>query len=191
MKNVKVNIDLESKSVKIVTDQVLSLTQELRIYRKELQLIDTSTKEGAEKFNLLAKTMNDTDDAIKKVNVRSRDFFAALGTFPGLLGNVGRSVDGVVDAFKIFGDLKLDKLKEQIGQSKDDFKDIAGTIGRLTGATKIYEGTLTKLGTTSKTASIGTRLFAGALAAIPIFALITGLTLLINNFDKIINDRNE
>jgi CII-binding regulator of phage lambda lysogenization HflD len=188
MKSVKINVDLQSESVEFASDRALSLTQQLRLLRQELQKVPAGTKE----FDLLAEKMNDTDDAIKKVNVQSRDFFAALGTFPGLLGTVGRSVDGVVDAFKIFGDLKLDQLKTQLNASLGDFKGIVSTIGRLTGITKTYTvinnalaASFVKVGVGETAAAAGARAFAAALTATGVGAIVVGLGLLIANFNKV------
>ena len=181
MKTVKIKVDLDTKEVDFGTESVLSLTQQLRLLKKELQTVP----QDSEQFQILSAKFRDTEDALKQVNVRSRDFFSALGTLPGIVGFAGRSIDGLIDTFKIFGSLKLTDLKVQLKDSIGDLKSMAVTIGNLTGITKAYTvintalaASFVKVGVGEAAAAAGARAFAAALTATGVGALVVALGLL-------------
>ena len=57
-KKIELKFDFDSKDVEIVSDKVLTLTEQIRILKKELQ----KTEEGSESFEILKNKINDTTD---------------------------------------------------------------------------------------------------------------------------------
>ena len=181
MKTVKINVDLDTKQVDFGTERILSLTQQLRLLKKELQTVP----QDSEQFQILSARFRDTEDAIKQVNVRSRDFFSALGTLPGIVGFAGRSMDGLIDTFKIFGSLKLTDLQVQLKDSVGDLKEMGATLLRVTGITSVYTATLNRLTTAEGAASTGAKVLAASVATVTA-ALGAGLIYLLVEAGKAI-----
>ena len=180
-KKIQVVIDVQSESVKIASAETLTLTQQVKILRQELQ----KTPEGTKEFNLLVTKLNDTQDALGRVNIRGKELFGTLGLIPGPIGEIAARANSAIDALKIFGKLSVSDLKAQFTALGDDLKDVMSTIGKLTGITKVYEFALGKLSKTQGTATVTTRLLAGAFSAL-YAALGVGLILLLVEAGKAI-----
>ncbi len=84
-KKIFIEYDIDASDLKIAGQETLSLTQQLRILKKELQKADLGTKE----FEILRRKIGDTEDAIARTNVKSKDFFGVLSTLPGPVGAFG------------------------------------------------------------------------------------------------------
>ena len=91
-KKIFIEYDIDSSDLKIANGETLSLTQQLRILKKELQKGDLKP----EQFDILRKKIGDTEDQIAKTTVKSKDFFGVLSTLPGPVGQFGSSLLGVV-----------------------------------------------------------------------------------------------
>jgi len=134
MANVKVNINVDSGEVDIASDKVLTLQQQIRILRQELQ----KTPEGTKEFNALVAKLNDTRDAFDRVNIKGKEIFGTLGLIPGPIGEIAARTNSAIDALKIFGSFKATDIKAQFAALGDDFKGVLVTLGRLTGVTTLY-----------------------------------------------------
>lgn len=134
MANIKVNIDVESGDVEIASDKVLTLQQQIRILRQELQ----KTPEGTKEFNLLVNKLNDTRDAFDRVNIKGKEIFGTLGLIPGPIGEIAARTNSAIDALKIFGSFKATDIKAQFSALGNDIKDAGKTLGQLTGITQLY-----------------------------------------------------
>jgi hypothetical protein len=180
-KNIKVNIDVDSNSVEIASANTLTLQQQLRVLRAELQKIPEGTKE----WNLLNQKYNETRDSLDRVNVKSKELFGTLSILPGPIGTVSRELDGAIDTFKIFGSIKFSDLQYQFKELGNDLKDVGTTILRLTGITAIYNRTITATGATAATASVGVKALAVATSTL-YAALGIGVILLLVEAGKAI-----
>jgi len=181
-KKIQVQIDVDNKSVEIASDRVLTLTEQLRILKKEIQ----KTAPGAEQDLLISK-FNDINDELDKTNLKSKEFLAALGTLPGPVGNFAGSLDFAINSLKSFSGFSFKDIKKQVGDLVDDFGNIASNIGKATGITKIYtvlNNALAKsfvaVGAGEQAAAVGARAFAAALTATGIGAIVVVLGLLIS-----------
>jgi hypothetical protein len=191
---VQIKIDIESESVEFATDRTLTLTEKTRLLKKELQTIPEGTKE----WHVLNNTFNDTKDALDRVNTKSRDIFGTMSLLPGPIGQVSNTLEQTIDAFKIFGSLKTSDLKAQLGNLLTDFKDVAKTIGNLTGITKIYTtlnnalaSSFVKVGVGETAAAAGARAFSAALVATGVGALIVALGLAVNALMEMANAESD
>jgi hypothetical protein len=180
-KTVKVNIDVNSDSVEIASANTLTLQQQLRVLRAELQKIPEGTKE----WNLLNQKYNETRDSLERVNVKSKELFGTLSILPGPIGTVSRELDGAIDTFKIFGSIKFSDLQYQFKELGKDLKDVGATILKLTGITAVYNRTITATGATAATASTGVKALAVATSAL-YAALGIGVILLLVEAGKAI-----
>jgi len=185
---IEIKFDLESESLEIASDRTLSLAERQRVLQKEL----LKTPESAKEFNILNNALNDTRDAIDRVNIKSKDIYGTFSLLPGPIGGISSSVNQAVDSFKIFGAFKTSDVKAQFKNLAGDVKDVGSSILKLTGITKIYDATNRILANgfvatekATKTASTGMKIFSGALAVTGVGALVTGLGLLIGHFDDI------
>ena len=185
---IEIVYDLESESLKIASDRTLSLAEQQRILQKEL----LKTPEGTKQFEILNNTLNDTRDSMERVKVKSQDIYGSLSLLPGPIGGISSSVNQAVDSFKIFGGFKTSDLKAQFKNLGNDVKDVASTIGKLTGITKTYDTINAALGKTfgvtansSKVASVAMKGFSAALTATGVGAIVTALGYLVGNFDKV------
>ncbi len=108
-KKIQVQIDVDNKSVEIASDRVLTLTEQLRILKKEIQ----KTAPGAEQDLLISK-FNDINDELDKTNLKSKEFLAALGTLPGPVGNFANSLDFAVNTLNHFQGLVLKTSRNKL-----------------------------------------------------------------------------
>lgn len=176
-KKIEVIVDVQSEQVNITSDRVLTLTEQLRILKKEIQ----KAGPGPEQDLLIGK-FNEVNDELDKVNLKSREFLGALGTLPGPVGQFAGSLDGAVNQLRNFSSFSLKDIKAQLTGLVDDFGKIASNLGKATGITKIYTtlnnalaASFVKVGVGEGAAAAGARAFAAALTATGIGALVVGL----------------
>jgi hypothetical protein len=162
MANIKVNIDVDSGDVQIASDKVLTLQQQIKVLRQELQ----KTPEGTKEFNLLVGKLNDTRDAFDRVNIKGKEIFGTLGLIPGPIGEIAARTNSAIDALKIFGSFKTSDIKAQFSALKDDFIGVGKALGSLTGVTRVYTSTLNSLTTAEGAASTGARVLAASVATL-------------------------
>lgn len=186
-KKIEVIVDINTDSVEISSDKVLTLTEQLRILKKEIQ----KTAPGPEQDLLIGK-FNDINDELDKTNLKSKEFLGALGSLPGPVGAFAGSLDGAVNMLRNFTSFSFKDIKSQLGGLGADFNKIIKNIGNLTGISKLYAATnvlvsnsLKAVGIASSTSSKGVQLFSKALIATGIGAIVVALGLLIANFDKV------
>lgn len=191
---VQVIVDIESESVEFATEKTLTLTEKMRLLKKELQTIP----EGTKQWHVLNNTFNDTKDALDRVNTKSKDIFGTMSLLPGPIGQVSNSLEQTIDAFKIFGSLKTTDIKAQLANLLTDFKDIAKSIGNLTGLTKVYTtlnnalaSSFVKVGVGETAAAAGARAFSAALVATGVGALIVALGLAVNALMEMANAESD
>jgi hypothetical protein len=186
-KKIEIIVDVNSESVEITSEGVLTLTEQLRVLKKEIQ----KAAPGAEQDLLIGK-FNDISDELDKTNLKSKEFLGALGSLPGPVGMFAGSLDGAVNMLRNFTSFSFKDIKSQLGGLGADFGKIIKNIGNLTGISKLYAATnvlvsnsLKAVGVSASTSSKGVQLFSKALIATGIGALVVGLGLLIANFDKV------
>jgi hypothetical protein len=131
-KKVSIEFDINSEDLRIVNGETLSLTQQLRILKKELQKGDLKP----EQFDILRKKIGDTEDRIAKTTVKSKDFFGVLSTLPGPVGQFGSSLLAVVDTLKIFSSFSFKDIKNSLGDIGDDVAEITGNFSNFGSVTK-------------------------------------------------------
>jgi len=131
-KKIFIEYDIDSSDLKIANGETLSLTQQLRILKKELQRGDI----GEKQFEILRKKIGDTEDQIAKTTVRSKDFFGVLQSLPGPVGQFGSSILGVVDTLKVFSSFSFKDIKNSLSDVADDVKEITTNFLGLNKATK-------------------------------------------------------
>ena len=172
---VQIKFDFDTKDVQLASDKTLSLAQQLRILKKELQ----STREGTAEFQLLSQKLGDTEDALAKTNAKSRDLLTSFQLIPGPIGEFAAKLNGGIALLKTFSSFTLKDLQFQLGETAADFKEIFTNIGRATGITKIYTTlnnglakSFVAVGIGEGAAAVGARAFAAALVATGIGALV-------------------
>ena len=178
---VKVVIDVASESVSFATDKTLTLTQQVRLLKKELEKLP----EGSKEWTVLQKSFNDTKDNLDRVNVKSKELFGTMSSLPGPIGQVSGQLDNTVGILKTFSSLKFSDIKTQFVELGKDIGGIGKNIANATGLTKVYETTLSALTKTTGAATLSTRLLAGAVGAL-YAALGVGLILLLVEAGKAI-----
>ena len=119
-KKIFIEYDIDSSDLKIANQDTLSLTQQLRILKKELQRGDLKP----EQFDILRKKIGDTEDQIAKTTVKSKDFFGVLSTLPGPVGQFGSSLLGVIDTLKVFSSFTFKDIKNSLTDVLDDVKEV-------------------------------------------------------------------
>lgn len=181
MANIKVNIDVDSGDVQIASDKVLTLQQQIKILRQELQ----RTPEGTKEFNALVGKLNDTRDAFDRVNIKGKEIFGTLGLIPGPIGEIAARTNSAIDALKIFGSFTVTDLKAQFTALGADFKGALVTIGKLTGITQVYTvlnnalaASFVKVGVGEAAAAAGARAFSAALTATGVGLIVVAIGLL-------------
>jgi hypothetical protein len=181
MANIKVNIDVDSGDVQIASDKVLTLQQQIKVLRQELQ----KTPEGTKEFNALVGKLNDTRDAFDRVNIKGKEIFGTLGLIPGPIGEIAARTNSALDALKVFGSFTVTDLKAQFTALGTDFKNALVTIGKLTGITQVYTVTNNALaksfvavGVGEQAAAVGARAFSAALTATGVGLIVVAIGLL-------------
>jgi hypothetical protein len=181
-KKIEISVDVQSEQVNITSGRVLTLTEQLRLLKKEIQ----KAGPGKEQDLLIGK-FNSISDELDKTNLKSREFLGALGTLPGPVGAFASSMDGAVNQLRNFSSFSFKDIKSQLGGLVDDFGKIATNLGKATGITKIYTtlnnalaNSFVKVGVGEAAAATGARAFAAALTATGIGALVVGLGMAIS-----------
>jgi len=100
---IQVVVDVNTESVTIATDRTLTLQQQLKVLKRELQTVPEGTKE----WNLINAKFNDTKDSLDRVNVKSRELFGTLNLIPGPIGAIAGKLNGAIDAIKVFSNKSL------------------------------------------------------------------------------------
>jgi len=183
MANIKVNIDVESGEVVIASKNTLTLTQQVKILRQELQKVPEGTKE----WTLLQAKFNETKDSLDRVNVKSKELFGTLGTLPGQFGSIAGQADNTIGVLKTFSKITFTDLGTQVLALGDDFLAIIKNLGTLTGVTKVYTVVLNAMTTAETVATTATKVFAATIAglyAILGAGILYGLYQLATSFDK-------
>lgn len=184
-KKIQFVFDFNSKDVEIASDRTLTLAQQIKLLKSELQ----KTKEGTAEFDILRNKLNDTQDSFDRVNSKTRDLFGTLQLIPGPIGDIASKLDGTLSLFKTFTGFKFKDLATQFADIKDDVVQVASSIGKATGLSKVFASTTTivskalrLVGIEATTASVGVRAFSAALLATGIGAIVVGLGLLVEAF---------
>ena len=164
--NIKVVIDVDSGAVSFAGDKVLTLTQQVKLLKQELQKVP----EGTAEWTLLQQKFNETKDNLDRVNVKSKELFGTFSALPGPIGQVSNQLDNTVGVLKTFSSLKFSDIKTQFVELGKDLSAVASNIGRLTGITAAYtvvaRGLSTAfqaVGVSATTATVAARAFSAAL----------------------------
>jgi hypothetical protein len=144
-KKIFIEYDIDSSDLKIANGETLSLTQQLRLLKKELQRGDLKP----EQFDILRKKIGDTEDQIAKTTVKSKDFFGVLSALPGPVGQFGGSLLGVVDTLKVFSSFSFKDIKNSLSDVADDVVEITSNFLGLKNATEEVKVTNDSLATSS------------------------------------------
>jgi hypothetical protein len=152
-KKIQIEFDIDNKDLKIAGEDTLSLTQQLRILKKELQ----NPNLGQAEFEILRGKIGDVEDSIAKTTVKSRDFFGVLSTLPGPIGGIASSLSGAIDTLKVFSSFSLKDIKNSFNDVLDDVKNIVKGFLGLTDATKKQAAADKELATASETATTATQ----------------------------------
>lgn len=160
-KKILIEYDIDSKDLKIAGQETLSLTQQLRILKKELQRGDLKP----EQFDILRKKIGDTEDQIARTTTRSKDFLGVLATLPGPVGTFGASILGVVDTLKVFSGFSFKDIKNSLGDLADDVVEITNGFFGLGEAKKKTEEATQSLTTATQESVVATQNNTSALAA--------------------------
>jgi len=175
---IQVVVDVNTESVTIATDRTLTLQQQLKVLRRELQTVPEGTKE----WNLINAKFNDTKDSLDRVNVKSRELFGTLNLIPGPIGAIAGKLNGAIDAIKVFSGFKLTDIQAQMSAFGDDINGVIGFLGKITGVTKVYTvantmlaRAFTAVGVAEGAAATGARAFAAALTATGIGAIVVAI----------------
>ena len=125
-KKVQIEFDIENRDVQITSDGILSLTEKVKILRKEL----LRTEEGTVKFDILSQKLNQTRDDLARVNTKNRELLATFSLIPGPVGDIFSKLNGVVGLLKTFSGFSLKDIGNQFrGFGKDIVDIINGFYG--------------------------------------------------------------
>lgn len=179
-KKIEIVLDVDGKPIDVAIDATLNLKQQFRELTKELN----KTKEGTKEFELLSTKLGDVRDKMETTTAKSKDLFGSLSLLPGPVGAFAGTVDSAIGSLKLFTSFSFKDLKFQLVETLNDFKDIAGNIGKATGISKVYtviNNALAKsfvaVGIGEQAAATGAKAFAAALTATGIGALVVLLGL--------------
>jgi hypothetical protein len=172
--SIKLTVNLDTKEVDFGTDKILTLQQQLRILKQELQKVP----EGTAEWTVLQNKFNETKDNLDRVNVKSRELFGTISALPGPIGNVGRSLDGTISTLKVFSGFTFKDFKNQFAALGKDVVDIGKSFANLTGIQAVYTAALNFFTPAAGAATLATR--ALAVAATTLYtALGVGLIILL------------
>jgi hypothetical protein len=148
-KKIQLVFDINSNDVTIATDKTLSLTQQVRIFKRELQGIPEGTRE----FEIVRNKINDTSDSLARVNTKSGEFFNTLSLLPGPIGDISNQLDNSIGLLKTFSGFSL---KDVGNQFKGLIGDLAGIFDNFTGLNKqAKELAETNIDLSDSTANLG------------------------------------
>jgi hypothetical protein len=151
-KKVQLEFDIDSKDVKIVGGELLSLTQQLRVFKKEIQDPNLSQQN----FEILRKKIGDVEDGIARTTTKSRDFFSVLSTLPGPIGSISSSLSGAIDTLKVFSSFSLKDIKNSFTDIIDDIGDVIKNFLGLNNATKAQTAATSAQTTATNAATVAT-----------------------------------
>ena len=184
-KKIEFVFDFESKDVQIASERTLSLAQQVKVLKQELQ----KTKEGTAEFEILRNKLNDTQDSFERVNSKTKDLFGTLSLIPGPIGDIAGKLNGTLSLFKTFSGFNFKDIKTQFIDIIDDVKLIGTNFAKASGLSKVFAATTTGVskalklvGIEATTASFGVRAFSAALISTGIGAIVVGLGLLVEAF---------
>jgi len=106
-KKIEFIFDFESKDVQIASERTLSLAQQVKLLKQELQ----KTKEGTAEFDILRNKLNDTQDSFERVNSKTQDLFGTLSLIPGPIGEIAGKLNGTLSLFKTFSGFSFKDIK--------------------------------------------------------------------------------
>lgn len=185
-KSFPVEINVESGDVKIATDRVLSLVQEIRILEK----FKNTPGLTADQFAVLSKKINDSKDTLAATNARGKEFFSTLSLLPGPVGAFSNELDGSIGLLKTFTQFSAKDIKNQFVGLGGDIKEIGQSLLKATGLQKAFQVTsnltakaLNMVGINANAASFGVKAFSGALLASGIGAAIFLIYKLVDSFE--------
>ena len=181
--NVQIKFDIDNRSLELAGAETMKLTQQIRLLKAELAKGNLSAQE----FEIVASKVGELEDGLAKTKARSGDLFTSLQLIPGPIGEIASKVNGTIALFKTFSGFKLSDLKFQLKETLDDFRDIAGAIGKATGITKIYTtlnnalaSSFVKVGLGEQAAATGAKAFSAALVSTGVGILVVGLGMAVN-----------
>jgi hypothetical protein len=160
-KKIQLVFDINSNDVTIATDKTLSLTQQVRIFKRELQGIP----EGSREFEILRNKINDTQDSLARVNTKSGEFFNTLSLLPGPIGDVSNQLDNSIGLLKTFSGFSLKDIGNQF---KGLGNDLAGIFDNFFGLNKEAQklaDTNSNLSQSTKEAAESSKTFEAAAGA--------------------------
>lgn len=126
-KKIELIFDLDAKDVQFATDKTLTLVEQIRILKKEIQ----KTQEGTKEFEILTNKLNETKDNFERVNVKSRELFGTLQLIPGPIGDIASKIDGAVSLLKTFSGFSLKDIQNQFKGFGNDIKEIVFNLGGI------------------------------------------------------------
>jgi hypothetical protein len=189
-KQVKVDIDVKSGSVKIAGEETIKLSRQVQILMKELE----KTQKGTVEFELLSSKLNETKDRMSAVKAQSSELFSTFSLLPGPIGDIGSAADSTLGTLKTFSTFSFKDISTQFKGLFKDVGEVASNISKATGITKAYTTTsqllakgLNAVGISANAGSKGLKIFSGALVATGIGAIVLLLTELITNFEGVKN----
>lgn len=177
-KKIDIKFDLDSKSVKIAGEETMRLAQKVKILKNELATGNYSQEE----FDALANTLDNLQDGMEGAKARSGDLLTSLQLIPGPVGDIAAKVNGAVSVLRQFAGFSFKDLQAQFARTLADIKEIAVSIMRNTGITKVYEtvnkalaASFVAVGVGEQAAAVGARAFAAALTATGVGAIVVAL----------------
>ena len=193
-KRIPIVIDVNSESVTFATDSTLTLSQQIKRLKQELQLVPEGTKE----WSILQKQFNETKDSLDRVNVKSKELFGTFSSLPGPIGDISGKLDSTVGVLKTFSGFKLSDVKSQFSELGKDLGGIVKGFGEVTGITKIYttlnqglSKSLMAVGVAEGAAATGAKVFSAALVATGIGAIVLLLGQLYEILSEVISGEKE
>lgn len=176
---VQIKFDIDNKDLDIVSGKVLTLQQQIKILKQEIQKPGYSPKE----LDILRSKLADTEDQFKATKTRSGDLITSLQLIPGPIGEIASKLNGTISLFKQFGSFNLSDLKFQFKETLNDIKDVGSAILKATGIQKLWtvatnalSTAFVRLGAAQTTAAVAARALAGAIAATGIGLLVIALS---------------
>ena len=128
-KKIVLEFDIDTSDVKIAGQDTLSLVQQLKILKRELQKGDLKP----EQFDILRKKIGDTEDRIAKTNTKAKDFFGVLSTLPGPVGAFASSLQQGIELLKVFSSFTFKDIKNSLSDVADDIEDVGKNLSGLGG----------------------------------------------------------
>lgn len=176
--NVQIKFDIDNKSLELLGAETMKVTAQIKLLKAELAKGNLSAQE----FEIVASKVGELEDGLAKTKARSGDLFTSLQLIPGPIGEIASKINGTIALFKTFSGFKLSDLKFQLKETLDDFRDIATSIGKATGITKVYTtlnnalaSSFVKVGLGEQAAATGAKAFSAALVTTGVGILVVAL----------------